>query len=153
MKRAPWILAGLTVLAAGCSTSAPTSDQTAPAQPAPRMASDRSVLADGVTTSTQLSQVLPSRLTKADGDRLLVDLPADQIKGGLQVNQDGRTVQQWWGRYRYYRYGSLYYPYYLYSGSYYPYYSYYSPYYYYPYYYSYGSYYYPYRSYYRRFWW
>lgn len=155
MKRATWIVAGLSVLAAGCSSTAPTANQNAPAQPPAQMTSERSVLADGVTTSTQLSQILPSKLTQAEGDRLLVDLPTDKIKGSLQVNQDGRQIQQWYSpyRYRYYRYGSLYYPYYLYSGYYYPYYSYYTPNYYYPYYYGYGSYYYPYRYTYRRYWW
>lgn len=152
MKRATWMVAGLTILAAGCSATAPTSEQAPPAQPAPQMTSDRSVLADGTTTSSQLSQILPARLTKAEGDRLLVDLPADKLKGGLQANQEGRTVQQW-GRYRYYRYGSLYYPYYLYSNYYYPYYNYYSPYYTYPYYYGYSSYYYPYSYRFRRYWW
>lgn len=148
MKRATWMVAGLTVLAAGCTSTAPTANVNAPAQ----MTSERSVLADGVTTSTQLSTILPQRLTKAEGDRLLVDLPADKLKGSVQLNQEGRQVQQWY-RYRYYRYGSLYYPYYSYGSYYYPYYSYYSPYYYYPYYYGYGSYYYPYRyRYYRRWW-
>jgi len=144
MKRATWILAGLTVLAAGCSTTAPTSNQSAPAQPAPQMTSDRSAMVTDVAPPG-LSQ-LPSRLTKAEGDRLLVDLPADKLKGGLQLNQEGRTVQQWW-RYRYYRYGSYYYPYYYnypyyypyYYPSYYPYYSYSYPYYY-PYYYRYRRY-------------
>ncbi|HEY9856976.1 MAG TPA: hypothetical protein V6D05_14635 [Stenomitos sp.] len=146
MKRATWILAGLTVLAAGCSTTAPTSNQTAPAQPTPQLAPDRSAMADGGAAPSELQ--LPSRLTQAEGDRLLVDLPADKLKGGLQMNQDGRTVQQWW-RYRYYRYGGYYYPYYNYGSYYYPYYSYSYPYYTYPYYSYYGSYYYPYYSRYR----
>lgn len=152
MKHATWIVAGVTLMAAGCTSTAPTANQNTTVPPA-EMTSDRSVLADGVTTSSQLSSILPQRLTKAEGDRLLVDLPADKLKGSLQLNQDGRQVQQWWGRYRYYRYGSLYYPYYLYSGYYYPYYSYYTPSYYYPYYFNYGSYFYPYRYRYSRYWW
>lgn len=153
MKRATWIVAAMSVMAAGCTTAAPTANPNTPAEPAAPMTSDRSVLADGVTTSTQLSTILPKRLTKAEGDRLLVDLPADKLKGTLDLKQEGRQVQQWYSPYRYYRYGSLYYPYYSYGSYYYPYYSYASPYYTYPYYYGYGSSYYPYRYSYRRFWW
>lgn len=152
MKRATWTVAGLAVLMAGCSATAPTANQNTPAQPAAQATSDRAILADGQMTADQLMQNLPKRLTQAEGDRILVDLPADKIKGDLQVSQDGRSVQQW-GYRRYYGYGGYYYPYYRYGGYYYPYYNYYRPYYYYPYYYGYGSYYYPYRYYgYRRYW-
>lgn len=153
MKRATWMVAALSVMAAGCSTTAPTANLNAPAQPDAQMTSDRSVLADGVTTPNQLSTILPKRLTQAEGDRLLVDLPADKLKGGFQIGQDDRKVQQWRRPYRFYRFGSLYYPYSLYGSYYYPYYSYYTPYYTYPYYFNYGSYYYPYRYSYRRLWW
>ncbi len=153
MKRATWMVAGLTVLATGCSTTAPTANQTDPAQPPAQISPERSVLADGTTTATQLLSNLPKRLTLAEGDRLLVDLPADKIRGNLQLGEDSRQIQQWRGRYRYYGYRSYYYPYYRYGSYYYPYYSYYQPYYSYPYYYGYGSYYYPYRYSYRRYWW
>lgn len=166
MKRvnmSTWIVTGLALAAAGCSTTAPTINSGTDAQkPTAQVAPERAVLMDGQVTNDELMKALPKQISEADAKQTLVDLPSDKLQGPLMQGNE-RSTQQWWGRgwrgfgyrgFRYFPYRSFYYPYYAYSGYYYPYYY---PYaygsYYYPYYYGYGSYYRPYGYRYGYRWW
>ncbi len=90
MKRSTFLVTAISIMAAGCSTAAPTANE--PVSMDPVMTS-RSVLADGSTTMEQLQARLPKMLTKAEGDRILVDLPANRLKASLTGNQSSRAVQ------------------------------------------------------------
>ncbi|HEY9899543.1 MAG TPA: hypothetical protein V6D00_10205 [Pantanalinema sp.] len=171
-----WIVTGLAIAAAGCSTPAPTVNSTADAQqPAAQLAPERAVLMDGQATNDEVLKALPRRISEADAQKMLVNLPADKLQGPLAQGNERSTQQRWgrgwrgrgfgwggrgfgfgglgWGGFSYYPYNNFYYPYYLSAGYYYPYsYPYYGSYYY-PYYYGYGNYYRPYAWRYGARWW
>lgn len=108
MKSATWTVTAMTFLMVGCSTTAPTANKVVSDQPADRTLAQRSVLADGQTSPEQLAKILPTRLTKAEGDRMLIDLPADKMKGDFSANQQSRKVQGGmdYGSYGYGGYGA-----------------------------------------------
>ena len=101
----------------------------------------------------QIDQVLPNlpqQLTPEEAQKVLVNLPSDQLKGSLNLGNERKTQIVGLGGLGYYPYGNYYYPYAYsaYNNCYCPYSYNYGANYAYPYYYNYGNYYYPYASYY-----
>lgn len=177
--------AALMGTAIGCAPAVPTATEptnsaTQPVQalaegtvhPDQLIQDERQILVGGKPmTVDQLRQVLPSRISKEEAAKLLVEIDPSKIvfSNEQEVQQRGRGIGRgfgrgfargWgrgfyrgygrgWGRgFRYYGYGGYYFPYYLYGNYYYPYYYPYYSYLTYPYLYGYGGLYYPYR-----YWW
>ncbi|MBO9540767.1 hypothetical protein J7643_09275 [bacterium] len=89
-----WIVTGLALTAAGCSTAAPSVPPVSDTQnPTPQVAPERGVLAEGQEPNAEVLNALPKRISEADARKILVNLPADKVQGSL-TGDDDRSIMQ-----------------------------------------------------------